>query len=75
MQERAGHVREVLTGFRSGSPELAEADEPRPQYDPTLPLMTRYRAKARDLGVSVRTLGEWVSKFHSHGEAGLVPSG
>ena len=74
MHERAIHVREVLTGFRSGSSELAQADEPRPQYDPALPLMTRYRAKAGELGVSLRALGEWISKFHSYGEAGLAPS-
>ena len=54
MQERASHVREALTGFHSGGPELAQADEPRPQYDPALPLVTRYRAKAHELGVSVR---------------------
>jgi transposase InsO family protein len=75
MQERASHIREVLTGFRSGNPELAQDDEPRPQYDPALPLMTRYRAKAGELGVSLRTLGEWVAKFHSHGDVGLAPNG
>jgi hypothetical protein len=30
--ERAAHVREVLTGFRSGSEELALPGEPRPEY-------------------------------------------
>lgn len=30
--ERAAHIREVLTGYRSGSPEMAEEGEPRPQY-------------------------------------------
>ncbi|WP_251066911.1 hypothetical protein [Streptomyces sp. ISL-36] len=32
--ERAGHIREVLTGFRSGSAELAGEGEPRPEYAP-----------------------------------------
>jgi hypothetical protein len=36
--ERAAHIREVLTGYRSGSPELAEEGEPRPQYAPDRPL-------------------------------------
>jgi hypothetical protein len=29
--KRAGHVREVLFGYRSGSPELARQNEPRPE--------------------------------------------
>ncbi|WP_155727679.1 hypothetical protein [Mycobacterium avium] len=33
---RAGHVREVLTGYKSGSAELARPNEPEPHYDPTL---------------------------------------
>ena len=32
--ERAGHVREVLTGYRSGTAEAARPGEPRPDYDP-----------------------------------------
>jgi hypothetical protein len=35
--ERAGHVREVLTGFRSGHAEFARDGEPRPQYPPGSP--------------------------------------
>ena len=34
VSERAGHVREVLTGFRAGHAEAAAAGEPRPQYGP-----------------------------------------
>ena len=49
--ERAAHVREVLTGYRSGSPEDALAGEPRADYQPGTRLMDRYRAKA----------GSWVS--------------
>ena len=36
--ERAAHVREVLTGYRSGSADLAGEGEPRAQFDPSLPL-------------------------------------
>ncbi|PNG23869.1 hypothetical protein [Streptomyces cahuitamycinicus] len=42
--ERAEHVREMVTGYRSGSEHLARPDEPRPQYAPTLPLKARYEA-------------------------------
>ncbi len=56
MRERAAHIREVLTGFRSGSSFLAAPGEPRAQFDPRLPLLVRYRAKAKELGVSVRTI-------------------
>ncbi|MCH9733543.1 MAG: transposase [Actinomycetia bacterium] len=70
--ERAEHMREVLTGYRSGSPETALPDEPRPQYDPGVALMQRYEAKAAELQVGIRTLRRWVSDFRAAGEAGLV---
>lgn len=73
MRERAAHVREVLTGFRSGSSFLAAPGEPRTQFDPQLPLMTRYQAKAQELGMSVRALNKWVVRFHRQGDAGLAP--
>ena len=47
--ERAAHIREVLTGYRSGSPEMAEEGEPRPQYAPDRPLYERYADKAAEL--------------------------
>jgi transposase InsO family protein len=72
--ERAAHVREVLTGFRSGSAELAGADEPRAQFTPELALGLRYAAKAADLGVTVRTVERWVGEFHRGGEAALAVS-
>jgi hypothetical protein len=48
--ERAAHVREVLTGYRSGAAELATPDEPRPPYDVRHTLTARYEAKAAELG-------------------------
>jgi hypothetical protein len=57
--ERAGHVREVLTGYRSGTAEAARPGEPRPDYDPARPLGGRQKAKARELGVSGRTIRRW----------------
>ena len=72
--QRAAHVREVLTGFRSGSEELAGEGEPRAAYTVGEPLESRYAAKAAELGVAVRTVKRWVSAFRRDGEAGLVPA-
>lgn len=72
LNERAGHVREVLTGYRSGSAELPAKDEPRNQYDPGMSLTSRYTAKAAELGVSLRTIKQWVADFRRHGVAGLA---
>ncbi|MFJ8310192.1 MULTISPECIES: helix-turn-helix domain-containing protein [unclassified Streptomyces] len=70
--ERAEHVRELLTGFRSGSPELVREGEPRLDYAPGGPVEPKYAAKAVELGVHVRTVKQWVADFRRHGEAGLV---
>jgi hypothetical protein len=72
--ERAAHVREVLTGYRSGAAELATPDEPRPPYDVRHTLTARYEAKAAELGVSLRTITQWVADLRQHGEAGLARS-
>jgi hypothetical protein len=70
--ERAAHVREVLTGFRSGSEELALVGEPRPEYRADVPLSRRYASKARELGAGLRSIERWVQQFQKYGEAGLV---
>ena len=70
--ERAGHVREVLTGYRSGTAEAARPGEPRPDYDPARPLGGRQEAKARELGVTGRTIRRWVRAYRDSGEAGLA---
>ncbi|MBB4854030.1 transposase InsO family protein [Mycobacteroides chelonae] len=72
VSEHAEHVREVITGFRSGFEEFAEPGEPRPKFDPRLPLTTRYEAKAAELGVSMRTIQRWVTDYGRHGPAGLA---
>ncbi|WNI24933.1 helix-turn-helix domain-containing protein [Streptomyces sp. ITFR-16] len=72
--ERAAHVREVLTGFRSGSDELPAAGEPHAAYAPGEPMESRYAAKAAELGVAVRTVKRWVAGFRRDGEAGLAPA-
>ncbi|MGW1196544.1 transposase [Streptomyces sp. NPDC002536] len=75
VMERAGHVREVLTGYRSGSAELARPGEPRPEYAAAVPLEARYRAKAHELGVTDRTIRRWAAAYRQHGEAGLASQG
>jgi putative transposase len=72
LEERAGHVREVLTGYRSGHPDQARPGEPRPGYRPAQPLKARYRAKAEELGVTSRTVERWVAAYRACGEAGLA---
>ena len=69
---RAGHVREVLTGYRSGTAEVTRPGEPRTGYDPARPLGGREEAKARELGVSGRTIRRWVRAYRDGGEAGLA---
>lgn len=70
--DRAAHVREVLTGYRSGTPEMAEPNEPRPQYQPNVPLKQRYASKADELGKDPRTVERWIAGYKDHGEAGLT---
>lgn len=72
VRERTAHVREVLTGYTSGSSELPSEGEPREAFDPKLPLMVRYQAKSDELNVTVRTIQRWVNDYHRHGPAGLA---
>ena len=72
VRHRAEHVRELLTGYRSGSAEIALADEPRPQFNPSASLMTKYAAKAIELGVDARTVRRWARSYIECSEAGLA---
>lgn len=69
---RAGHVREVITGYRAGHADAAAAGEPRPEFAAGQPLTARYRAKAAELGVTARTVENWVAAYRESGELGLV---
>jgi len=69
---RLRHLREALTGYASGSPAVAEPGEPRLEYDPSLPLLDRYKAKAAELGVSARTVQRWVAALQGSGPAGIA---
>jgi transposase InsO family protein len=70
--ERAANVREVLTGYRSGHAETALFGEPRAAYRPTSPKGKREAAKAKELGIGLRTLQRWVADYSKYGEAGLI---
>jgi hypothetical protein len=72
LAERAGHVREVLTGYQSGTAEVVRAGEPRAEYEPSKPIRARQAAKAAELGVSERTVRRWVQAYSEAGEAGLL---
>lgn len=74
IQRRAEHIRETLTGYRSGTAEFVKPGEPRRDYDPSRPLTARYAAKAAELGVSMRTVQSWASDYLAFGEAGLARS-
>ena len=63
MRNRLAHIREMLTGLRSGEANLAEPGEPRPAYHPSLPIQKRLEAKATELGVTTRTLRRWMAGF------------
>lgn len=71
-QELADHVREVLTGYRSGTGEIAREGEPRLEYHPQRPLRDRQCAKASELGVTPRTIERWVARYRDAGAVGLV---
>ncbi|QJS13958.1 DDE-type integrase/transposase/recombinase [Streptomyces argyrophyllae] len=73
VKDRAEHVREVLTGYRSGTPAIAREGEPRREYADGQPLTSRYAAKAAELGVGERSVRRWVALFREHGAAGLAP--
>jgi transposase InsO family protein len=66
------HVREVLTGYRSGNPITALDGEPRSPYLPGVKKMVRYEAKAAELGVSVPTVRLMVRNYGRGGLGGLM---
>ncbi len=70
--DRAGHVREVLSGYAAGHAEHAAPGEPRPAYAPEVALKARYQAKAAELSVTMRTIENWVAAYTDGGEPALV---
>lgn len=72
LRERLAHVRELLTGYRSGDSADALTVEPRPAYEPARPRMERYAAKAAELGIGISTLRRWVAAYNEQDVAGLL---
>ncbi|RZS91129.1 helix-turn-helix protein [Motilibacter rhizosphaerae] len=72
VRERSRHVREVLTGYGSGSAEVPAPGEPRDAYLPARPRRDRMAEKARELGVSTKTIKRWVGAYLEGGPAGLA---
>ena len=61
VRERAAHVREVLTGFRSGSSEHCRGKENRDRSSiPAARYATATRPRRHELGVDARTIRRWV---------------
>lgn len=72
VRTRADHIRELLTGYRSGSPAFPRAGEPQPQYAPDASMTSRVQAKARELGVGERTIWDWKKRYEDDDEIGLA---
>lgn len=72
VRERAAHVREALTGYRSGCALTALPGEPRRRYRVELSKQERMAAKAKELGIGMRTVERWVSRYEAEGEVGLL---
>ncbi|MEU4159219.1 helix-turn-helix domain-containing protein [Actinoplanes sp. NPDC026670] len=70
--ERVAHVRQVISGYRSGDPDRAGPGEPDPRYTSALSASERYRNKAAELGCSDRTIRRYVADYRAQGEAGLI---
>lgn len=71
-RQRAGHVREVLTGYRSGDPTMPAPGEPRREFSADRNRGSRVKAKAAELGVGRRTVERWIGDYRMSGEFGLV---
>jgi transposase InsO family protein len=74
LRETEGHLRELKTGYRSGSASRALPGEPRVEYVPSLPMKVRAEAKSLEVGVSARTLRRLAEKYAAEGLSGLVDS-
>ncbi|MFE2296367.1 Mu transposase C-terminal domain-containing protein [Streptomyces sp. NPDC059452] len=74
LSERAGHIREVLTGYRAGFAEGALPGEPREEFTGDRSLPQRVASKATELRVAVRSVERWTAAYQGGGEAALVDS-
>lgn len=68
LRDRVGHVREVLHGTRddrlnTGRPDQDQPPPVRAEYDLSRPLGERQAAKAKEIGVSTRTIRSWCDRY------------
>ncbi|WP_103508589.1 DDE-type integrase/transposase/recombinase [Streptomyces sp. SM13] len=70
--ELEAQLQEATTGYRSGSQFDAAPGEPRPQYDPGLPLTERVVTKAGELGLTERRIWQMLGAWEEKGLWGLV---
>lgn len=72
-RRKAEHVREMRTGFVSGTATLALPHEPRPEYSPKLTsIHDRRRSKSVEVNVSVKTLKRWEDRFDEGEDLALL---
>lgn len=71
-EERAAHIRELESGYRSGHSGSASVDEPRHEYIPSRSMSARRAAKARELGKSARTVQRWQQRYADGGVIALL---
>lgn len=73
-ERKAGHVRELQTGYQSGNDHDALPGEPRSEFDPRVArtIGERRAAKARQLQVSTRTLQRWEKRYRRGGVVALT---
>ncbi len=72
LRELESHLREVRTGYRSGSARRSLPGEPRPEYHPDLTREARIKAKAVEIGVSDRTVRRRLDNYSAEGLPGLI---
>lgn len=72
VRTRAEHIRELTTGFKSGSVAFPRPGEPQLQYAPGNSMTSRVEAKALELGVGARTVWEWKKNYEAGDELGLA---
>lgn len=71
-EERAAHIRELETGYRSGVAANSSGNEPKPEYLPSRSMSARRADKARELGKSPRTVQRWQRKYDDGGVIALL---